>query len=422
MASDAPLVLVTGVSGYIGSCIVKQLLEDGTYRVRGTVRSLENEAKIKLIKDIVPDAKYPIELVEADLLKEDTWPAAVKDVTYVLHVASPFPDTVPSNPDDLIKPAVEGTLAVLKAASGAATVKRVVLTSSCAAVYDASVPIPKENEETKKFSEENWTNADDPLLEPYAKSKTLAEKAAWDFVKELADDKKLDLVVINPGWVLGPLINKHTATSHSVVKKLLDRSAPAIAKMVVAVADIRDVVAAHIKALTCAEAVGKRHLIVTQNLWLKDVAAILKKEFQPKGYSVPSIVVPNVFVWLNSLVEKQYKPVVSRLSRDYTYDNTRMKEVLGITPTEVEKTIIDSATSLIDLEIISQKKKKTKKCKGKKEETEVAVNGDAAEEVKENGDGDKTETVDAKKELEPEDKEKPVVAAPAEAPVEIAAN
>ena len=185
MASEVPLVLVTGVSGYIGSHIVKQLLEQGNYRVRGTVRSLTVEEKVKPIQDLVPNAKYPLELVEADLLQPDSWTAAVKDATYVIHVASPFPNTIPSNPDDVIKPAVDGTQAVLKAAAEAGTVKRIVLTSSIAAVYDACLPIPKENEETKTFNEENWTNVEDPLLDPYARSKTLAEKAAWDFIKEL---------------------------------------------------------------------------------------------------------------------------------------------------------------------------------------------------------------------------------------------
>lgn len=297
----------------------------------------------------------------------------------MIHVASPFPDKIPSNPDDLIKPAVDGTLNVLKAASEAA-VKRVVLTSSIAAVYDPSVAIPKENEETKKFNEENWTNTEDPHLDSYSKSKTLAERAAWDFVKELPEGKKLDLAVINPGGVLGPLNSKNMSTSILLVKKLMDRSVPAVAKLFLCITDVRDVALAHLKALTNPDAVGNRHIIVSHGMWMKELAQILQKEFKPQGYYIPTMVAPNFIIWLNSLIEKSFKLVVSRLSREYNYDNKRvsdclsifvlqfctyfkMKDVLGITPIEIEKTIIDTANSLIELEILKKPKKKEKKVK-----------------------------------------------------------
>ena len=234
------------------------------------------------------------------------------------------------------------------------------------------------------------------------------------------EDKKIELAVINPGVVLGPLISKHMATSHAIVKKLLDRSAPAVAKMNVALTDVRDVAQAHISALTAAGAAGHRHLVVTQTVWLKDIALILKKEFQPKGYSVPSFVAPNVFVWLNSLYEKQYKIVVPRLGREFSYENKRMKEVLKVEPTETEKTIIDSAQSLIDLEIISQKKKKSKKSKDAKVNGDAGGDtpADATETEKTNGEVEPAKT---NGELEPEDKEKPAPPT-SEVPVEIAAN
>lgn len=138
------------------------------------------------------------------------------------------------------------------------------------------------------------------------------------------EEKKIELAVINPGVVLGPLISKHMATSHGVIKRLLDRSVPAIAKISFAFTDVRDVAKAHVSALTADGAAGNRHLIVTQSLWLKDIAQIIKKEFQPKGYHVPTIVVPNVFVWLNSFVEKAYRIVVPRLGREYTFENKRV--------------------------------------------------------------------------------------------------
>jgi len=231
-------------------------------------------------------------------------------------VASPFPDRIPSNPDDLIKPAVDGTLFVLKAVSETSSVKRVVLTSSIAAVYDSSILFPKDKEESKLFDEESWTDLEDPALDVYAKSKTLAEKAAWDFLKDLPEDKhKFELVVINPGMVIGPLLSKRYTTSHGAVKKLLDKSTPALAKLYCNFVDVRDVAQAHLTALTLAEAAGKRHLLVSHSVWLKDMANILSKEFKPQGYWVPTNNAPNLLVRVSSFIDKGVKLVVPRLER-----------------------------------------------------------------------------------------------------------
>ncbi|RWS14510.1 putative uncharacterized oxidoreductase-like protein, partial [Dinothrombium tinctorium] len=362
MASDND---TSRASGYIASHVIKLLLEDGGYRVRATVRSLKDEEKVKSIKSAFADAKHELQLVEADLVAADSWNEAVKDVKYVIHVASPFPNSIPSNPDQLLKPAVDGTLNVLRACAESGTVKRVVVTSSICAVYDPSLPIPKENEESKTFNEENWTNGEDPHLDLYAKSKLMAEKAAWDYVKELPDGKKFELVVINPGLVFGPLIFNQMGTSLEMVKRLLDRSVPAVAKLSVNAADVRDVALAHIRALTVPEAAGNRHIIVTSNVMMKDIALILQKEFKPQGYHIPTMVVPNFVVWMNSLLDKSYKLVVPRLGRDYKFETKRMQEVLGITPTELEKTIIDTANSLIERGVV----KKPKKARKTKEET-----------------------------------------------------
>jgi len=374
---DSPLVLVTGASGFIGAHVVKLLLDDG-YRVRGTVRSLQAEDKVKPLKDLSVGAKHELELVEADLLKEDSWKEAVKDCTYVIHVASPFPNKAPSKPDDVIKPAVDGTLAVLKAASESGTVKRVVLTSSIVAIYDGCIPIEKDTVEAKTFNEDVWVDVEHPLLDAYGRSKAMAERAAWDFIKQLPDDKKFELAVVNPGLVMGPVLTKHVPTSLEIIKRSLDKTAPLVPKLNLVVTDVRDVALAHIRAMTVPEAAGKRHIICTASKWMKDVTAILHKEFKGQGYFVPTIVAPNFFVWLNSLVEKSYRLIVQRLSREFYFENTRMTEVLKITPTELEKTIIDSAYSLIDNGIL----KKSRKYKKGKEAAAAGqqVNGEAVEE------------------------------------------
>lgn len=377
------LVLVTGASGFVASHICKTLLELGA-KVRGTVRSLENEDKIGFLRNLVENPKHKIELVEADLLKEESWKSAVKGVKYVIHVASPFPLSIPNSPDDLIKPAVEGTLNVLKACQEEKSVKRVVITSSVVAIHEPYLPLPKEVEETKILTEEQWVDGNNENVEPYSRSKALAEKAAWDFVKEIPDGKnKFELAVVNPGLVLGPLLNKANSTSVEVIRLLLERAVPAVAKTNFPICDVRDVAQAHIKALVTKEAAGKRHIVYTDSLWMKQIALILQKEFKPKGFHVPTIVAPNFLVWINSLIEKKYKTVVSRLGKELKFSNERLRTVLGITPTEVEKTIIDSGNALIDLGIVKSKGKKQKKTE----------NDSKAEEEK-------------SKELEPEEKEK----------------
>nr|XP_034328392.1 putative uncharacterized oxidoreductase YDR541C [Crassostrea gigas] len=396
------VVLVTGAGGFIATHIVKQLQEEG-YRVRGTVRSLEDEERIKKLKELCPDAKHELELVEADLTKPESWEPAVKDVKYVIHVASPFPTQTPKEESELIQPAVEGTQAVLKACVAAKSVKRVVLTSSCAAVGWGPGA-----DTTKTFTEEDWMEPE--KLNAYGKSKTLAEKAAWDYVKELPDEDKIELAVINPAYVMGPVINGSMSTSSEVVKRLLEREKPFVAKLNFPVVDVRDVAAAHIKAMTLDDAAGKRHLIVNSNVWMKEMATILSKEFKTQGYNVPTANCPGPILWLTSLFDRTIKMVMPDIGKVYKFDNTRMKDVLQITPHEIKDTLIEMAYSLIEAGLI----KKTKKYKGpgggeQEEDGEKKEEGEGTEgedKPKENGDvkdEDKNED-DLKKEGKEEEK------------------
>lgn len=402
---DSPIVLVTGASGYLAAHIVKVLQDEG-YRVRGTVRNLQDETKVKPLKELCPNADHPLELVEADLLKEETWEAAVKDCSYVIHTASPFPSTPPPNPDDVLKPAVDGTKTVLKACTDAGTVKRVVITGSVAAIHGEMVM-----EEGKVYTEGDWTNTESASLDLYSKSKTIAERAAWDFVKELSEDKKFELAVVNPGLVLGPVINGAISTSVEIVKRLLEHSMPMVPKANFAVCDVRDVAVAHLKALTLPNAADHRHIICTQNVWVKDIALALSKEFKPHGYNIPSMVAPYFAVWLNSFIDKMSRTILPRIGREFRFDNKRMRDELGITPRELNQTLIDTAYSLIENGFV----KKTKKYKQNKgslaDQSNPAADGnDTQTEEKEST--AKEETKDEKnagsndemKELEPEDK------------------
>lgn len=379
-------VLVSGVTGYVGSHVAQQLLLHG-YKVRGSVRSMADEEKLKLLRqqltEGLPEGLPELEFVEADLLKEDTWQPAVAGCQYVCHVASPFPLDIPSNPDTIIKPAVEGTLAVLKAASNDGGVKRVVLTSSLAAIHDVKTLDGKQDPD-KKYNEDDWVDPD--KVEPYSRSKILAEKAAYKFIEELPQEdgkKKLELVVINPAYVLGPLLTNNLSSSVLGIKRLLDKSAPGVPKFSMAICDVRDVALAHVKALESPEHVGKRYLVFSESRWMKDIARLVQKEFKPLGYFVPTMAVPSTLIWIGSYIDRSTAMLVPRLDKEFKLDNKRLVEDLKITPTDVETTILDTCHSLVEKGIVKATRKYKKSKQSTKTDTDetaepaAAVGGDA---------------------------------------------
>lgn len=407
------LVLVTGASGYIACHVIKQLQSEG-YRVRGTVRSLASEDKVVPLKNLVPDAKHPLELVEANLTSDDGWDKAVEGCYAVMHTASPFPNVIEKKvtQEDLVQPAKEGTLRVLKAASEAG-VKKLVLTSSFASVFAEAVPEPG-----KKYSEEDWTNPESSEVDVYSKSKVLAEKAAWDYLKELPEDKKFEMAVINPVFVMGPpLMEAHkSSTSVSFLIDILTHKNPAVLKFMIGYCDVRDVAKAHVLALTKPEAAGKRHIICTKPMWMKDVANIMADEFRPQGYKIATMAAPNCIVWLGSFFSEPLKGVVPKLGKAHEVDNSRMVNVLEITPTPIEETLYDMAYALIDMNLVPKSKKY--KQAGSRAEVPAAPavaaeqQPETTEQQPENTEQQpenteqKPEPDNKDKELEPEDKEK----------------
>jgi len=214
--------------------------------VRGTVRDPNNEKKVKPIKDAFGESFKDLSLVYADLLDEDSVSEAIKGATYVAHVASPFTIDVPKDEMDLIRPAVEGTLSVLRACRRH-KVKRVCITSSIASISHTS---PGNEPKDNTFTEENWSELDGPnKIAPYQKSKTLAEKAAWDYVASLPDDEKFELSVINPGQIAGPSFIGGDFSSGKVISDMMGNKFPAIPKVNFPVVDVRDVARAHVNAL-----------------------------------------------------------------------------------------------------------------------------------------------------------------------------
>ncbi|XP_060599031.1 uncharacterized protein LOC132752687 [Ruditapes philippinarum] len=404
-ATETTNVLVTGAAGFIATHIIQQLQEEG-YKVRGTLRSLEDKEKVERLQSLSPEAEYKLELVEADLTKPESWEAAVQDVTYVIHVASPNPSQAPKDESEVITPAVEGTQAILKACVQAKSVKKVVLTSSSVAVCYGQA------EANKVYTEEDWMEPE--KLDGYGKSKVNAEKAAWDYVKELPDEDKIELSVVNPGYVLGPVLSGAQCTSTDVVKRLLERNIMFVPKLNFSLVDVRDVAAAHIKAMTLQEASGKRHILVNENLWMKEIAVILSNEFKTQGYNVPTSNCPNAMLSVYGILNKSIKMIIPQCNKVIKFDNSRMKEVLGITPRDVKETIIDMAYSLIEAGLV----KKSKKYKGPGGAQEDAKEEDVKaedeekkepedEKAKENGDIKDADNIedDLKKEGKDEGKE-----------------
>jgi len=350
MASQEPFtVLVTGASGYVAAHVVALLQKEG-HRVRGTVRSLQKEERVAPLRGLVPDAPHPLELYEAELGSDKGWAEAVQGCDYVMHTASPFPNyTVEQmTAANVVTPAVDGTVRVLTAAAQAG-VRRVVLTSSVMAVQGNVAA-----EENKHYTEEDWTVLDHPTTDLYMKSKTLAEKAAWDLLAKLPDEKKFGLSVVNPSFVMGPpLLASHgTATSVAFLTDLLSHKEPALIKMHIPFCDVRDVAKAHLQALLRDNAQGHRHIVWTESAWYSEAANILAQEYKPKGYKIATAVAPNFAISFMSLFRPSLKPVVPTLGREKYFSNSRMVEELGITPTPLKTSLLDMAEAVIALGLV----------------------------------------------------------------------
>ena len=341
-------VLVTGGSGFIAAHCIIQLLNAG-YHVRTTVRSLKRVASVKeMLKQGDVEAGDRLSFVEADLTADKGWPQAVDGCEYVLHVASPFPPGIPKDENDLIIPAREGALRVLKASRDAG-VKRVVLTSSFAAIGYGL----KSTGEV--FDEKNWTDPYSPqaTISAYVKSKTLAERAAWDFISR--EGNGLELAVINPVGVLGPVLGSELSTSIQIVKRLLDGSTPGSPQLSFGIIDVRDVADLHIRAMTNPLAKGERFLAIAGPfISMNEIALLLKSRLGEKAKRVPTRVLPNWLVRIIALFDPGIALVAPELGKTKRASNEKAKKLLGWTPIKTEDAIIATAESLIQLELVKK--------------------------------------------------------------------
>ena len=330
-------VLVTGGTGFIGLHCLQQLLDKG-YKVRTTIRS---ESRKQEVMEAMKKHSLNYENLEffiADLLSDDGWSEAVTGSKYVLHVASPFFLGEPENEDVFIKPAVEGTLRVLKACADS-DVQKVVLTSSFAAVgYGHS-------REKEVYTEEDWSSVDGEIS-AYAKSKTLAEKAAWEFVENLEESKKFELTVINPVAVTGPMLTSDIGSSNDFLLKLISGSMPACPKIHMGYIDVRDVAKAHIFSMTEEETNGERIIVSENEMFFAEVGKTLNEAGFKKS---PTKEMPNFLVKIMSLFVGELKTLLSALNRKGDIDKTKAKSFFNWDYISTEQSVTETAQQLQDM-------------------------------------------------------------------------
>jgi dihydroflavonol-4-reductase len=338
MADANGTVLVTGGTGFLGGWCIAELLSRG-HEVRTTVRNVAREPAVRAtIERAGVDAGDRLTVVAADLGADAGWAEAVAGCSGVLHVASPFPPEQPKDPDELIVPARDGALRVIEA-SLAADVERIVLTSSVAAVRHGRPP-----SEDKPYTEEDWTDGDDERRTPYVRSKTIAVRAAWDHVRAAGAEDRL--ATVNPGAIIGPVLNDDHSFSLQAVQRLLD-GMPAMPRLGFTFVDVRDVADLHIRALTDPAAGGERFLATDEFLWISELAAILRERLGDRASKVPTRVAPNFLIRAMSLFDGSLKSIVGDLGKAEHCSNAKARERLGWEPRPIADSIADTGESLL---------------------------------------------------------------------------
>jgi len=325
-------VLVTGADGYLASFLIKLLLEKDL-RVRGTVLSLADKSSYQFLYDLVPEKNNNLELIEANLTEKDVWATATKGVQYVFHVASPTPtESAPKDEEYFMKPAVEGTLNVLEAAL-ANGVKKVVVTSSGAAVGFTK--------KSKVLTEDDW-ESEEGLKSAYPKSKVRAERAVWEFYENNKD--KIEVSVVNPGFVFGPMLSKKENTT-TFLGLIMNGVLPGVFETAIPTVDVRDVAEVHYRAMFREGTNGKRYICVAECVSLEDITGCLNREFGKNGVKISEKKVS-----LEEVI-KSGNPAAQVIGfvfmNTLKMDNQRSVKELGIEYLPVEKTIIDSGNDLI---------------------------------------------------------------------------
>lgn len=328
-------VLVTGGSGYIASFCIAQLLDAG-WRVRTTVRDSAKAPRIASELSSFTNVDR-LEFAQADLDADDGWDQAVAGCDYVLHIASPLPAANPKNDDELIRPAREGTLRILRAASRQGT-RRVVMTSSCAAISYGT------GSRREPFTEDDWSVPDPADTSAYERSKIAAERAAWAWQAEHPNE--VELVTICPGAVLGPAMGEHQSASVQIVGKLIDGSLPGLPRMSFPIVDVRDVADLHVRALTAETAAGQRYIASGPVLWMTDIANVIREEFPAMAARLPRRKLPNWLVRLSALFDPVTRSRLFELGKYRLVSSSKALRDFNWEPRPIAETIRDTVVSL----------------------------------------------------------------------------
>ncbi|HEY0911318.1 MAG TPA: aldehyde reductase [Bradyrhizobium sp.] len=337
-------VLVTGGSGFVGVHCILQLLAAG-HQVRTTVRRPERSQDVlAMLRQGGAPTTDPVSFFTADLQSDAGWPQAVSGCDYVLHAASPLPATVPRDENELVIPAREGTLRVLRAARDAG-VKRVVVTSSMAAVAYGHQP------RSRPFDENDWTNIDGADVQPYPKSKALAERAAWDFIAR--EGGALELSVINPVAIFGPVLGPDFSSSIGIIKALMDGIMPATPKIYFGLVDVRDVADLHLRAMTSRATKGERFIAVAgETMSLLEIGRVLRRRMGPAAGRVPRFEAPNWVVRLAATRIPLLRHAVPQLGKVRRCSAAKAINVLGWQPRGDEEIIVATAESLLKFGLV----------------------------------------------------------------------
>ncbi len=331
-------VLVTGGSGYIASFCIAQLLRDGA-SVTTTVRSLSRETEVRSAVNKLVSADDRLEISVADLNADAGWREACADCSGVLHVASPFPARHPKTDDELVRPARDGALRVLKAARDAG-VKRVVMTSSTAAVTYGH------GGRAQSFTETDWSDPTDRTdSSAYERSKMIAERAAWDWCSR--EGGALELVTVCPGAVIGPVLGGDVSASLDIVKRLIDGSLPGLARFGWPLVDVRDIADLHVRALKAPNAAGQRFIGAGAFCWMEDIAQVLREQAPEVASKVPSRRLPSWLVRLSSVADPVVRERLYELDKRRPVSAEKAERELGWTPRSHEQAIVDTARSLL---------------------------------------------------------------------------
>jgi nucleoside-diphosphate-sugar epimerase len=341
------VVLVTGGSGFIGAHIIVRSLERG-YTVRTTVRSLKRSG---LVRDkirnggVSEELANSVEIFEVDLLNDKGWDEACRGCEFVIHVASPYPLHIPKDEDEIVKPAREGTLRALKAAKKAGTVKRVVLTSSFAAIGYGH----EKRSENNPFTEKDWTvleGAKSPVG-AYERSKTLAEQAAWKWLKN--EGAGMELASVNPVSVWGPSLGDEANTSLELPARMLNGDLSGLPNLSFGIVDVRDVADLHVKAMEAPKAAGQRYLAISDELSVstKEISTYLRDGLPvQETKKVPTHVLPNFLLRIAAILDRSIAIIIPELGIVRPASNRKAKEELNWAPRSARDAVVSSAENL----------------------------------------------------------------------------